>query len=357
MPGSGHFKVSYQGDMAIYPTPFRRFWLGVLLVALVAFPLLASSYIIHLGNLVLLASVGALMLNLLTGYTGLLSLGHAAFLAAGAFTVAGLVINFNPPPPFWLTVPAAGVVGAILGFLAGIPALRLRAVYLILSTISIHYIVTLAASLYQSGTGNIAGISIPDASLGPLVLDKAWEWFYFLLAVTVAVTAFSINLVRSRIGRAWMAIRDRDIAAASLGVNLAYYKILAFTFTSGVTAMAGALGAYYMNYAAAEEYTIWLGIFYIAMIIVGGMGSILGSFLGTLVITLVPYLLDGLFDWIRVPPRLETYFFAVEFSVFGLLMALFLILEPDGLVAIWRRIRTYFELWPLKYLRALTTTR
>jgi branched-chain amino acid transport system permease protein len=154
-----------------------------------------------------------------------------------------------------------------------------------------------------------------------------------------------------------MAIRDRDIAAEAIGVNLAYYKVLAFTFTSGVTAMVGALGAYYSNYAAAEEFTIWLGIFYIAMVIIGGMGSILGSFLGAILVVLLPYFLDGLFEVIRVPPRLETYFFAVEFAIFGLLIALFLVLEPEGLVGMWRRIKTYFELWPLKYLRAPTTTR
>ncbi|MBI4288780.1 MAG: branched-chain amino acid ABC transporter permease [Chloroflexi bacterium] len=357
MPGSGHFKTSFPQDMAVFDTPFRRLWLIILLLGLVAFPFFAPRYFIHLGNLVLLASIAALMLNLLTGYTGMISLGHAAFLAAGAFTVAALVINFKPPPPFWLTVPAAGAVGAILGLLASLPALRLRAVYLILSTVSIHYIVTLTVSLYQSNAGFISGINIPTATLGPLKLENSRTWFYFLLVVTVVVTIFSINLVRSRIGRAWMAIRDKDIAAAALGVNVAFYKILAFTFTSSVTAMAGALGAYYLNYAAAEEFTIWLGIFYIAMIIVGGIGSILGSFFGAAIITLMPYLLDGLFQSINVPPRLQTYVFAIQFAAFGLLIALFLLLEPDGLVAIWRKVRTYFEMWPLKYHRPPSSTR
>jgi len=295
------------------------------------------------------------MLNLLTGYTGLISLGHAAFLCAGAFTAAGLAVNFNTP--FWLNVLAGGAAGAALGFLAGLPALRLRAVYLILSTVAIHFTVTLAASLYQSYGGYIAGIPMPTATLGPLKLDSSFKWYYFLFVVAGMATVFAINLVRSRIGRAWMAIRDRDIAASALGVNLAYYKILAFTFTSGVTALAGALGAYYMSYAAAEEFTIWLGIAYIAMVIIGGMGSIVGSFLGAFFVTLLPYTLSGLFDWLGISGRLETYFFAVEFAVFGLFIALFLIIEPEGLIGIWRRIRIYFELWPLKYLRAPTTTR
>ncbi len=357
MPGSGHFKTSFQKDMAVFDTPFRKLWLGILLAAVVAFPFFAPRYYIHLGNLVLLSSIGALMLNILTGYTGLISLGHAAFLAAGGFTVAALVISFNPPPPFWVTVPVAGVVGALLGLLASLPALRLRAVYLILSTVSIHYIVTLTVSLYQSGAGFISGINVPVGTIGPLKLENSKVWFYFLLAVTILVTIVCINLVRSRIGRAWMAIRDRDIAAAALGVNVAYYKILAFTFSSGVTAIVGALGAYYLNFAAAEEYTIWVGIFYIAMIIVGGIGSILGSFFGAIIITLTPYLLDGLFHWINVPPRFQAYFFAIQFATFGLLVAMFLILEPGGLVALWRKLRTYFEMWPLKYHRAPTTTK
>ena len=343
--------------MAVFDTPFRRFWLVVLLALVVAFPVFAPKYYVHIGNLVLLSSIGALMLNLLTGYTGLISLGHAAFLASGAFTVAALVINFNPPPPFWLTIPAAGVVGALLGLLASLPALRLRAVYLILSTVSIHYIVSLTVSLYQSGAGFISGINIPTATLGPLKLETSKVWFYFLLVVVIVVTIFCINLVRSRIGRAWMAIRDRDIAASALGVNVAYYKILAFICTSSGTAMAGALGAYYLNFAAAEEFTIWVGIFYIAMIIVGGIGSILGSFFGAIIITLTPYLLDGLFRWINVPPRFQMHFFAIQFATFGLLVAMFLILEPGGLVALWRKLRTYFEMWPLKYHRAPTTTR
>jgi branched-chain amino acid transport system permease protein len=361
MPGSGHFKSSYQADIAIFNTPFRRFWLIAFIAVLLILPGITSDLQLYYINHLILFSIAALMLNLLTGYAGLISLGHSAFLGIGAFTVAYLVVSFDTVPPFWITVPAAGVVGTLLGAMAGLPALRLRAVYLILSTVAIMFAVQLGLSSYQSGLGlnMLSGIPIPDAELGPLVLSRPGspQWYYFLLAVAAAATVFSVNLVRSRVGRAWMAIRDRDIAAQAIGVNLGYYKILAFAFTSGVTAMVGGLYAYFSHLADSLEYDIWMGIFFIAMIIIGGMGSILGSFLGAIVVELLPHILDWSFEAVGVPGRLVNNFEYVEFAVFGLLIAFFLLLEPEGLVGMWRKIKNYFEIWPLKYMRAPTTTR
>jgi branched-chain amino acid transport system permease protein len=346
MRGSGHFKTSYQYDMAIIDTPFRRFWLGMLLLSAVAFPLIAPGYFVHLANLGLLASTGAIMLNLLTGCTGLISLGHAAFLCSGAFTAAILATHFNSP--FWVNVPMAGLVGAVLGCLVGLPALRLRAVYLILSTVAIHFTITLAAALIQSRGGYVSGYQVPTAVILGLKLDNSLKWYFFLLIVTGIVTVFAVNLLRTRVGRAWMAVRDRDVAASALGVNVASYKILAFTFTSSVTAMAGALGAYYMNYAAVEEYHMELGINYIIMIIIGGLGSIIGSFIGAFFVTLLPYVLSGLFNSTEILGKSEGLF-ALQFASSGFLIALFVIIEPEGFMGIWRRVQKYFALWPLKY--------
>jgi len=354
--GSGLFRTSYIDDMALFPSRFLRLCFTAMIAILVAFPFVATPYTLHLINLVAIASIAALALNLLTGYTGLVSLGHGGFLCAGAFTTAALVTEFNSP--FWLNLAASGLVGAILGFFAGLPALRLRGLYLILSTIAMHFIIVYAAGAYQVKGGYTGGLSLPDPSLGFITLNSTLKWYFFLMIVTGLITTFCINLVRSRIGRAWMAIRDRDIAAETLGVNIAYYKILAFVFSSGLTAVAGGLGAYYIHFAAYEQFTIWVGIMYIAMIIVGGMGSIMGSFLGAFVVTLLPYFVSWTFDLFRVPPRMETYLFAVQFGLFGLLIALFLLLEPEGLVGIWRkRIRSYFEIWPFKHVRAPATTR
>ena len=355
--GSGYGATSYKADMSLFDTSFRRFWFIIMWLAIIAFPFVTSSYTVHLVNLVALASIGALALNLLTGTTGIISLGHAGFLCVGGFTAAifGLVAGL----PFWLVVPIAGVVGMVFGLIAGLPALRLKGIYIALSTLAIHYVITYLASEYQSAAhiGYVTGFSIPDATFGPLVLKTSVQWYFFLVLIVTLAAVFCINLIRSRFGRALMAIRDRDIAALSLGVNIGFYKVAVFVFSSGLTAIAGALSSYYMRYVAIEEYSLWLGILYIAMIVIGGMGSIMGSFLGAFLITLLPYGLTELFRVANVPPALMTYSYAAQFALYGLLIVLFLLLEPEGLVGIWRRIRSFFELWPFKFRRVIVTTK
>lgn len=354
--GSGHFKTSYKADMALFGSPFLIFWAIVLLSALILLPFLVPSYYLHLANLIALASIGSLALNMLTGYTGIISLGHGGFLAVGAFTTAALAKQLGLP--FLITIPASIAAGAVIGLLTGLPALRLRAVYVILATIAMQFLIVLIATDFETRSGHTGGIPITPPSVGPWVFDSPREWYFLLLFITVIVTIFCINLVRSRVGRAWMAIRDRDIVAWALGVNIGYYKVLSFVFSSSVASLAGSLASYYMGFATTSEFTIWLSMFYLAMIIVGGLGSIMGSFLGAILITLLPYGLSGLFGTLNVPSWLEGRIFAVQYALLGLIIALFLIIEPDGLVGIWRkRVRPYFELWPFKYRKTIVTTR
>ncbi len=355
MPGSGHFKTSYQADSAVFDTPGKKLWAVSFLCFMALLPLLLPRYYVHLLNTVLLASIGALMLNFLVGYAGLLSFGHAAFLASGAFCTAVLTASFQAP--FWLCLAASGLVGALLGALAGLPAIRLRGPYLVLSTIAVHYIVTVAASLYQARVGYTAGIYIPQPAIFSLALNTSFRWYYFLLAAVIIVTLVSINIERSAIGRIWRAIGSRDIVALALGVDVAYHKVFAFAFTSGITAVAGALGVFYTNYASIDEYTIWLSVTYLAMVIVGGIGSILGSFLGAFLITLLPFMISETADLVQLPFHLSHYRYAVQWSLFGLLILIFLIIEPEGLVGIWHHLKNYFEQWPLKYFKAPSTVR
>lgn len=348
--GNEDVKTNYAADIALLGSSPLRFRFGLLLLILIALPFLLPSYLLHLINIVALTCLGALALNLLTGYTGIISLGHGGFLAIGAFTTAALVTEFKLP--VLVALPAAVVGGAIAGFFAGLPTLRLRAGYVILSTLAIHFVILAFAHEYQTRTGLIGGFRIPSPSIGPWTINTVREWYFSLLVITGMVTLFCINLVRSRVGRAWMAIRDRDIVAMLLGVHIGYYKLLAFMFSSALAAFAGCLGAFYLGFTTASDFTIWTGIFYLAMIIVGGQGSIMGSFLGAFFIALLPYGLSDLCRILNVPSWLQLRLFAVQYAVLGLLISFFLIVEPRGLVAIWYlRIRPYFALWPFKHRR------
>jgi branched-chain amino acid transport system permease protein len=182
-----------------------------------------------------------------------------------------------------------------------------------------------------------------------MALDNLRKWYYFLLVVLVLTTAFCVNLTRTRAGRAWIAVRDRDITAASLGVNVARYKILAFVVSSALICMTGSLLAYFVGSVSAEYYTLTLAITYLAMVVIGGAGSIVGSYLGAIFVTLLPHAITAVFQAIGASPRIEMLFIVPsQIIMFGLAMILFLMFEPKGLVGIWVRIRTYFELWPLR---------
>jgi len=346
---SPYLKTSYFEDMEIqaFGTPFRKkcFVAGLALWTL--FPFLSSAYFVHVANLIAIASIGALALNLLIGNTGLLSLGHAGFMAAGAFTTAILAIDFNMP--LWIVVPAAIAVGCLLGFIAGLPSFKLKGIYLGLSTLAIHYIIIYGCSEYQYYGGFGYGIVLKEPSIGSLILSDKKTWFFFLWIIAGLVSLFITNLLRSKPGRAWVAIRDRDIAAEVAGIHIGYYKVISFVLSSGLIAMQGSLYAYYTAVVSVGEYNFGLTVSYLAMIIVGGLGSVLGSFLGAFLITTLPYVLmhvAGLFD---LSFAVKEQFSMIQSGVFGMVVILFLLIEPLGLAEIWRRVRDYFERWPFRY--------
>ena len=344
---SGYFKTSYAADLDVVETRTRWFGLILLLAGLTVLPFFASPFLLDLANQVFLALIGAVALMMLTGFAGQISLGHAGFLAAGAFTSGILFKEFNLP--FWITLPASGLVGGILGVVFGLPSLRLKGLYLALSTLALHFIVIYAGSEYETKRGFSTGIVLDPPKFGNLVLEDPSAWYFVLLVFGLAVVTFAVNLARSRTGRAWMAIRDRDIAAAAFGIKVAHYKLYAFVFSSILTSVAGSLFAYYRGFVSVEAFSLFLSIQYIAMVIIGGLGSILGAVLGTIFVVLLPYAIDGTVDIFSIPSRWTTYMFAVKQSCFGLVMILFLVLEPTGLVGVWRRMRDYFILWPFKY--------
>ena len=344
---SGYFKTTYQGDITLVETRSRWFCLAILMAGLALFPFFASAFLLDLANQVCLALVGSIALMLLTGYAGQISLGHAGLIAAGAFTTAILFKELGAP--IWVTLPASGVVGAILGFIFGLPSLRLKGLYLALSTLALHFIVIYVGAEYETKRGYATGVVIDPPSLGPLIIQDARLWYFLLLLADILLVIFSLNLVRSKTGRAWMAIRDRDVAAEALGIKLSSYKLSAFVLSSVVTSIAGCLFAYYRGFVSVEAFSLLMTIEYVAMIIIGGLGSILGAILGTIFVVLLPYVIETMVKVIHVPARFSTYMFSINHAAFGLIMIMFLVLEPSGLVGIWTRIRDYFILWPFRH--------
>ena len=347
---SGYFRTDYEQDLALAGTRLERTSLVVFALALLAFPLIASPFQLDLACQVLLACVGSLSLMLLTGYAGQISLGHAGLMAAGAFTVGILFRETNAP--FWITLPSAAVVGALLGIIFGLPSLRLRGLYLAVSTLALHFVVIYLGGEYETRRGFSTGIVIDPPSLGSVAVTDGRAWYFILLVAAAATLLICLNLLRARTGRAWRAIRARETVAEALGIGIAGYKLLAFVISSALTAVAGALFAYYRGFVSVEAFSLFLTIQYLAMVIIGGMGSLLGALLGATFVTIFPYIIE---TSLLALPRAQDYaslLFAVNYSAFGLVMILFLIFEPLGLVGIWHRVQSYFLLWPFRHRSA-----
>jgi len=314
---------------------------------LAAFPFLASPFMLDLANQVFLASIGSLALMMLTGCAGQVSLGHAGLMAAGAFTVG--ILSREVGAPFWITLPAAALVGSLLGLIFGLPSLRLRGLYLAVSTLALHFLVVYGGGEYEARRGYSTGIVIDPPSIGGQSLTSGLAWYFVLGGAATGTLLLCLNLLRSGTGRAWAAIRANETVAEALGIGVAAHKLLAFVISSLVTAVAGALFGYYRGFVSVEAFSLFLSIQYVAMIIIGGMGSQLGALLGALFVTLFPYGIEAALGALPGAQRYAGLLFAVNYTAFGLVMILFLVLEPLGLVGIWRRIESYFLLWPFKH--------
>jgi branched-chain amino acid transport system permease protein len=339
-----HLHTRYEQDFALLKLKPQRIGFALLLVLLFAFPFVASPFLIDLADQVLLASIGALSLMLLTGYAGQISLGHAGLIAAGAYTVGILVREADAP--FWITLPAAAVVGALLGLIFGLPSLRLRGLYLAVSTLGLHFIVIYIGGEYETRRGFSTGVVIDPPAIGGWEVATGFQWYFVFLGTAAFVLLVILNLLRSRTGRAWRALRGHEVVAAAMGIDVARYKLLAFIISSMITAVAGALFAYFRHFVSIDAFSLYLTIQYVAMVIIGGMGSLLGAFLGAAFVVLLPYVIEA--GASALPSRLGDLIFALNYAAFGVVMILFLLFEPQGLIGIWRRIVGYFRLWPFK---------
>ena len=328
----------YAQELALLGTRPRRVRLAVALAALGVLPFLATPFLLDLANQVLLASIGALALMLLTGFAGLISLGTAGLLAAGAYSVGLLFREFGAP--FWVTLPAAAVVGAFLGLIFGLPSLRLRGLYLAISTLGLHFVVIYLGGEYEAREVLSTGVMIDSPSLGGFTLSSGRAWYFVLLGFAALALLISVNLRRSRTGRAWRALRERDIVADALGIDVPRFKLMAFIVSATMTSVAGALFAYFRNFVSIDAFSLYLTVQYVAMIIIGGIGSIPGALLGAAFVILFPYGIEAVASFL--PARFSNMVFALDYAAFGVVMILFLLLEPAGLMGIWHRLKNAF---------------
>lgn len=342
----GDFRASYAHDESLWPTRVQRAWLGVLALALIAFPFGANGYQVSLACMLGIHVIAAAGLNIMTGYTGLISLGHAAFMGVGCYTAAWFA---QRGVPFFATLPLAGAMAALLGLLVGLPSLRIKGLYLAVATLATQFLLVYVFREWDSVTGGVRGVNVPNASLGGFELLNDQRMYFLIAPVAVALLVAARNLFRTRVGRAFVAIRDKDISAEVLGIHLLRYKLAAFAIGSFYAGVAGALLGYFYRAMTPEYFTLQLSIFYLAAIIVGGLGSMLGTILGAVFMTLVPELLRGIVATIaQWAPRATEILSPVQQVVFGLLIVAFLVFEPHGLLEIWRRVRRTFHLWPFR---------
>jgi len=345
----GDFKTSYAKDMAIFDSAFARWSLALFLLALLTMPLYASSYWMDVINRVGIAIIGAVGLNILTGFTGQISLGNAGFLAVGAYTTAYLGEHLAKMP-FVAVILFSGLVAAVVGMVFGVPSLRLKGLYLAMATLAAHFIIEFVVRHWNDVTGGVAGVSVAPASFFKYSLDNDSKLFYLIFALVFFLVFFAKNLFRTKVGKAFVAIRDQDISAEVMGVNLFKYKLMSFGISSFYVGVAGSLLAYQAKYISPENFPITLAIDYLGMIIIGGLGSILGSIFGTVFITCLPELLRlGASSLSGTFPSLVGLFSSLKLGVFGLAIVLFLVFEPDGMAERWRKIKTYWRLYPFSY--------
>jgi len=342
----GAARQSYAADEALFDTRAQWAWMAVLALLLVAFPFFANSYWLYLACLVAIHVASATGLNILTGYTGLVSLGQAAFMGLGAYTVA--VLELRAGTPALLNLVAGGGVAMAGGIVVGIPSLRVKGLYLAIATIAASFIAHFVFANWTSVTGGTAGLSVPPARLFGVALDTSFRIYWLIVPITLLMVAGAANLFRTRIGRAFIAIRDRDISAEVLGIPLLRYKLLSFALSSFYAGVAGGLWAYFFRVVTPESFPLIMSIFFLAAIIVGGMGTILGGILGAVFMTMVPELLKLLVGWLPLGGNAAVILSPVRTIVFGALIVGFLIFEPHGLAEIWRRVRRFFHLYPFR---------
>ncbi len=344
-----HFKESYSELLSLTNSAPERVWTGILIAGCLIMPWVVGSYPLSFATLALVMIVGVLGLNLLTGACGLISLGHAGFMAVGAYGAGIAAADYGLS-----IVPAmliGGLIAALSSLLVGVPSLRLKGLYLAITTLAFTVISTHVILNMPEITRGSTGLFLPEPSVFGYALNTPQKYYLFCLVTCLLFVLATLNIMRSRVGRAFVAIREQDIAAEMMGINLRRYKLLAFAMSAFYTGVSGALFAYHIRYINVDTFGLTLSIEALGMIIVGGLGSIAGAIIGAIFMTLLPEAVRMFFELFAT--QLNDLFAtrALEFRglIYGAVIIFILRFQPEGLIKIWRECRRIWGNWPFRY--------
>jgi branched-chain amino acid transport system permease protein len=349
---AGDYRSSYREDMTILPTRNSRIALWVGIALLCAMPLVLGRYELSLLINIGFLGIAALGLNILVGFTGQISIGHAAFFGFGAFASAWLHEALHIPVA--LCIPLAALMTTVVGLVFGLPAARLKGLYLAIATLAAQFILEDFFARARWFTGGVAGRVTEPFELFGFAFDRDETYFYVVLAYVVVMFLAAANLMRTRDGRALVAVRDHYLSAEIMGINLAYYRTLSFGIASFYAGIGGALYAHYLLFVSVEAFNILFSIQFLGMVIIGGLGSIMGSLMGAAFMVLLPELVQAGADALsggaidRALKLGASISFLREMAI-GAAIILFLIFEPDGLARRWRLIKAYWKLYPYSH--------
>ena len=349
---NGQFKSTYASDQQMLPIlQDRVLMLGLLIFAFGVVPFIISDYV-FLSLLIpfLILALAAIGLNLLVGYCGQISIGHAAFMAVGAYAAYNLALRI-PQLNFLVVLVLAGLIAAAVGMLFGVPSLRIKGLYLAVATLAAQFFMDwlFARVKWFTNYSSSGSVSTAPIEMFGWKVDTPAEKYLFLLGVLVVFTLVAKNLVRSHIGREWMAMRDMDVAAEVIGIRPVYAKLTAFAVSSFYVGVAGALwGFVYLGAWEPLAFNLNLSLNLLFMIIIGGMGSLLGSYFGAAFIVALPIVLDQVPNWLGVPMSTATASHLAS-MIFGALIVFFLIVEPHGLARLWAIGKEKLRLWPFPH--------
>ncbi|MFO1300801.1 MAG: branched-chain amino acid ABC transporter permease [Burkholderiaceae bacterium] len=333
-------KVSYEQDLRLFEHRWSALWYALLALAALLAPMVAGEYLLSQLSVVAIYAIAGVGIMLLMGYAGQISIGHAAFLAVGAYTEAILRAQ---GVPFALTLPASAAMAALLSVILALSTSRLAGIYLAIATLAFALIVEEVLMRWESLTGGNSGLVVGGIAFGSVSLDAEWQFYYVCVAVLAAVLLGAVNLLRSRSGRALAAIRDSEISAQSLGIHLALYKAAVLAISAALTGVAGALYAHRIQFITPDQFTIMVSVELLVIVVVGGLGSLHGAVLGAAFIVMLPQFIILLRDAIGISTAYQA---GLDAGAYGLLMVFFMLFEPRGIHGRWVKIRTYLELFP-----------
>jgi branched-chain amino acid transport system permease protein len=343
---SGTFNQSYGQDMAFFRTRTQWLLLLAFLAVLFTCPLYFGDRILTIMTIMGITVISVLGLSILTGYCNQISIGHAGFMAVGAYTSGILCANLGWP--FWGALPCAALVAGLVGILFGLPSLKIKGFYLIMATIAAQYIIIWFILQFSNITGGGDGLAVPRPEIFGYVLKSKASYFYLVMIIACLATFAAKNIVRTRVGRAFIAIRDNELAAEVMGINLWVYKLLAFFIGCVYAGVAGSLMVHYVAFATVDQFPFMNSVWYLGMLIVGGMGSTLGAILGAVSFKLLDELVTvvGPMLSVAVAPQAAA---SLSLIMRGLIIIIFLIFEPRGLAHRWQIVKAYYRLWPFSH--------